>query len=110
MTKPASGCKDNRRCTPSLVSRSSRLSANPAITPFTLTGAHVRLEPLRTEHASMLWGIAKDHLEDLFQWIPYQLKSLEDFQEFNRSVLAEQARGVSLPFATFESKSNHIVG
>jgi RimJ/RimL family protein N-acetyltransferase len=58
----------------------------------------------------MLWEIAKHHLADLFQWIPYQHKSLEDFQEFNRSELEEQSRGVSLPFATFELKSNQIVG
>jgi len=86
------------------------LSAHPVPSPFIVTGAHVRLEPLRAEHAPMLWEIAKDHLADLFQWIPYQLKSLEDFQEFNRSVLQEQSRGVSLPFATFELKSHHIVG
>jgi RimJ/RimL family protein N-acetyltransferase len=86
------------------------LSTNPSISPFTLTGEHVRLEPLRAEHAPMLWEIAKDHLANLFQWIPYQLKSLEDFQEFNRQVLEEQSRGASLPFATFELKSNHIVG
>jgi RimJ/RimL family protein N-acetyltransferase len=86
------------------------LSTNPSISPVTLTGEHVRLEPLRAEHAPMLWEIAKDHLADLFQWIPYQLKSLEDFQEFNRQVLEEQSRGASLPFATFELKSNHIVG
>ena len=88
----------------------SSLSANPPISPFTLTGADVRLEPLRAEHAPMLWEIAKDHLADLFQWIPYQLKSLEDFQEFNRSVLEEQTRGVSLPFATFDLASNRIAG
>jgi RimJ/RimL family protein N-acetyltransferase len=86
------------------------LSTNPSISPFTLTGEHVRLEPLRAEHAPMLWEVAKDHLADLFQWIPYQLKSLEDFQNFNRQVLEEQSRGASLPFATFERKSNHIVG
>lgn len=86
------------------------MNANSIVTPFTLAGAHVRLEPLRAEHAPLLWEIAKDHLGILFQWIPYQLKSLEDFQEFNRSVLEEQRRGVSLPFATFELKSNHIVG
>lgn len=86
------------------------LTASPSITPFTLTGEHVRLEPLRAEHAPMLWEIAKDHLADLFQWIPYQLKSLDDFQEFNRSVLEEQNRGVSLPFATFKLKSNQIAG
>ena len=86
------------------------MSTNPSISPFTLTGEHVRLEPLRAEHAPMLWEVAKDHLADLFQWIPYQLKSLEDFQNFNRQVLEEQSRGASLPFATFERKSNHIVG
>lgn len=86
------------------------LGANPTTSPFTLTGAHVRLEPLRAEHAPLLWEIAKDNLADLFQWIPYQLKSLEDFQEFNRSVLDEQDRGVSLPFATLDLASNHIAG
>jgi len=77
---------------------------------FSLEGAHVRLEPLRPEHASMLWEIAKDHLEGLFQWIPYRLQSLDDFQEFNRQTVEERERGVSVPFATFEHKSNQIVG
>ena len=58
----------------------------------------------------MLWEIAKGHLSALFQWIPYKLESLEDFQAFNRQVLDEQSRGVSVPFATFERSSNQIVG
>jgi len=86
------------------------LSANPVISPFSLQGSHVRLEPLRAEHAPLLWEVARDHVADLFQWIPYQLSSLEDFQEFNRQVLDEQRRGVSIPFATFELKSNDIAG
>jgi len=86
------------------------LSTIPAISPFSLEGTHVRLEPLRPEHAAMLWEIAKDHLADLFQWIPYQLESLGHFEEFNRQVLEEQKRGVSIPFATYERSSNQIVG
>ncbi len=86
------------------------MSANPSISPFSLEGAHVRLEPLRPEHAPMLWDIAKDHLADLFQWIPYQLESRGQFQDFNQQVLDEQRRGVSIPFATFERASNRIVG
>jgi len=78
--------------------------------PFSLEGKYVRLEPLRPEHAPMLWEIAKGHLSDLFQWIPYKLQSPEDFQAFNRQVLEEQARGVSAPFATFERSSSQIVG
>jgi RimJ/RimL family protein N-acetyltransferase len=75
-----------------------------------LEGAHVRLEPLRPEHASLLWEIAKEHLTDLFRWIPYKLESLEEFQEFNARVLDEQARGLSVPFATFQLEPNQIVG
>lgn len=58
----------------------------------------------------MLWEIAKDHLKDLFQWIPYRLESLDDFRKFNRQVLEEQERGASVPFATFERKSKQIAG
>ena len=86
------------------------MSTTPVISPFSLEGKYVCLEPLQAEHAPILWNIAKNHLSDLFQWIPYKLESLEDFQAFNRLVLDEQARGVSVPFATFERSANQIVG
>jgi RimJ/RimL family protein N-acetyltransferase len=54
--------------------------------------------------------ITKDPLDELFRLIPYRLQSLQDFQDFNRLVLQEQERGLSLPFATFERSSGHIVG
>ena len=60
------------------------LSTNPVISPLGLEGRHVRLEPLRAEHAAALWEIAKNDLGDLFQWIPYPLKSLSHFEQFNR--------------------------
>jgi RimJ/RimL family protein N-acetyltransferase len=86
------------------------LSLSPAISPFLLEGAHVRLEPLRPEHAAMFWELVKNDLGDLFRWIPYRLRSLEDFQEFNRRVLEEHRRGVSVPFATYERSSNQLAG
>ena len=86
------------------------MNTTPAISPFSLEGRYVRLEPLRAEHATLLWEVAKDHLADLFQWIPYQLNSLEDFQAFNRQVLEEQARGLTVPFSTIERGSNQVVG
>jgi RimJ/RimL family protein N-acetyltransferase len=86
------------------------LSTGAVVSPFSLQGRHVRLDPLQPEHAAQLWAIAKDHLDKLFRWIPYRLESLEDFQAFNRRVLDEQAHGVSLGFATLESGSNQIVG
>ena len=86
------------------------MNTHSFIAPFSIAGTNVLLEPLRPEHAALLWEIAKDHLDDLFRWIPYQLKSLQDFQAFNRQVLDDQERGLSIPFATVERSSNRIVG
>jgi N-acetyltransferase len=86
------------------------LGASPVVTPFSLEGTHVRLDPLKTEHAPVLWDVVKDHLDSMFKWIPYRLASLDDFQAFNRQVLDEQRRGLSVPFATLERKTARIVG
>lgn len=86
------------------------MGTNALVSSVTLEGAHVRLEPLRSEHADMLWEIASGHLQELFQWIPYRLESLADFRQFNQHVLGEQERGVSIPFATFLRVGNQIVG
>ena len=86
------------------------MNTNSFIAPASLEGTHVRLEPLRAEHAPLLWEIVKGHLDDMFRWIPYRLQSLQDFEAFNRQVLEEQERGLSLPFATVERNSNNIVG
>jgi RimJ/RimL family protein N-acetyltransferase len=68
------------------------------------------LEPLRSEHAEALWDIARDHLAQLFEWIPYKLESLKDFEALNAQVLDEHKRGVSVPFVTIERSSGKIVG
>jgi RimJ/RimL family protein N-acetyltransferase len=86
------------------------LNTHSLIAPFSLEGAHVRLDPLRPEHAPLLWEIVKDHLDDIFRWIPYRLQSLQDFKAFNRQVQNEQKCGLSIPFATFDRSSNRIVG
>ncbi|MGH9516056.1 MAG: GNAT family N-acetyltransferase [Terriglobales bacterium] len=78
--------------------------------PFSLEGTHVRLDPLRPEHVPMLWEIVKEHLDDIFRWIPYRLQSLQDFEAFNRQVHDEQQRGLSVPFATMERSSGKVVG
>jgi RimJ/RimL family protein N-acetyltransferase len=86
------------------------LASNIVASPITLEGPNVRLEALRPRHAEVLWAIARDSLEELFQWIPYRLESLADFRRFNRQVLSEQRRGTSLPFATLVRAGDHIAG
>jgi RimJ/RimL family protein N-acetyltransferase len=79
-------------------------------TPITLEGSVVRLEPIRREHAEIFWEIAKDALDDIFQWIPYRMKTPEDFQHLIEKALAEQARGDSIVFATVERSSGRVIG
>jgi RimJ/RimL family protein N-acetyltransferase len=78
--------------------------------PITLEGSVVRLEPIRHSHAELFWEAAKDALDDIFQWIPYRMKSKEDFQLIVDKALAEQQRGESVVFATVERSSGKVIG
>src|SRR5579862_3252582 len=89
---------------------SSTASAMNIVLPVTLEGSVVRLEPIRREHAELFWDVAKDNLEDIFRWIPYPMKSPEDFQKLVDKAFDEQERGESIVFATVERKSGRAVG
>lgn len=80
------------------------------VSPITLRGSVVRLEPICREHAGLFWHAAKDAIDDIFQWIPYRMKTREDFDRLVEKALAEQARGESIVFATVEEKSGRVIG
>ena len=80
------------------------------VTPITLEGSAVRLEPVRREHAELFWEAAKDALDDIFRWIPYRMQSPEDFEHLLDKALAEQDRGESIVFATVERGSRRVIG
>jgi RimJ/RimL family protein N-acetyltransferase len=79
-------------------------------TPVTLEGSVIRLDPIRREHAELFWQAAKDALDDIFQWIPYRMKTHEDFERLIEKALGEQERGESVVFATVERKSGQVIG
>jgi N-acetyltransferase len=79
-------------------------------TPITLEGSVVRLEPIRHEHAGIFWEVAQDALDDIFQWIPYRMKTREDFQRLVEKVFDEHERGDSVVFATVERNSGRVIG
>lgn len=78
--------------------------------PVTLEGSVVRLEPLRREHQQLFWDAAKDSLEDIFRWIPYSMKTPEDFRRLVDKAFQEQERGESVVFATVERSSGRVIG
>ena len=80
------------------------------VVPITLQGSFIRLEPLRREHAELFWEISRDDLESIFRWIPYSMKTLDDFQTLIDKAFQEQARGESVVFATIERSSGRAIG
>lgn len=80
------------------------------VVPVTLEGSVVRLEPIRRDHAELFWEVAKNDLEDIFQWIPYAMETPEDFQTLIDKAFAEQERGESVVFATVERASGQTIG
>jgi N-acetyltransferase len=78
--------------------------------PITLEGAAVRLEPISRGHAELFWQIAKNDLDIIFRWIPYSMKTPEDFQRLVEKALSEQERGESVVFATVERPSGRVIG
>ena len=78
--------------------------------PLTLEGSVVRLEPVRREHTELFWEVAKNDLEDIFRWIPYSMRTPEDFRKLVDRAFAEQERGESVVFATVERSSGRTIG
>jgi N-acetyltransferase len=80
------------------------------VTPITLEGSVVRLEPIRRDHAVDFWEVAKNALDDIFEWIPYRMKTREDFQRLVEKAIDEQKRGESVVFANVERGSGRVIG
>jgi N-acetyltransferase len=80
------------------------------VLPLALEGSVVRLEPVRREHAGMFWDVAKNDLDDIFRWIPYAMKTPQDFQHLIARIFHEQERGESVAFATVARSSGRVVG
>ena len=78
------------------------------VEPLTLEGARVCLEPLQCAHSAALAEVGLD--EDLWRWIPVPVTTREEMKAYVEAALAEQARGVSLPFVLIEKSSAKIIG
>jgi N-acetyltransferase len=78
------------------------------VQPLTLSGHHVRLEPLSLAHVDALAAVGLDPV--LWRHVPSRMESAEDMRDYVGAALAEQARGVSLPFAMVEQASSRVIG
>jgi N-acetyltransferase len=63
-----------------------------------------------TTTPASFWEVAKDSLEDIFRWIPYSMKTPEDFEKLIAKALEEQECGESVVFATVDRSSGRTIG
>lgn len=78
------------------------------LTPVTLEGAHVRLEPLTINHADALSRVAAD--SSIWTWFTEPLDAPEAMRAWIDAALALQRAGTALPFATIDRHTNTVVG
>jgi RimJ/RimL family protein N-acetyltransferase len=87
---------------------STNMQKSYLMNPITLTGTHVRLEPLEESHLDALCEVGLD--PELWKWIPSQVLDRDQMLRFIRTQLADQEKGTALPFATIDQASGKIVG
>ncbi|HEX5480536.1 MAG TPA: GNAT family protein [Dehalococcoidia bacterium] len=78
------------------------------VTPCTLEGRHVRLEPLELEHMDELWEVAQ--APELWRWTATKIHSREALRDYLVSALADRERGVALPFTTRDAATGRAIG
>lgn len=86
----------------------SRQAVLPALSPVTLAGTRVRLEPLAQAHVDAL-ARAGLHPE-LWRLQPAVIATVDDMRRYVEKALDEQARGASLPFVIVEQGSERVIG
>ena len=78
--------------------------------PITLTGAHVRLEPLKLDHVADLTRAASTDPE-IWRFMPYPTVITEaDMLAQIQDLLGRQARGTDLPFAVWHLAEDRAIG
>ena len=76
--------------------------------PVTLTGQHIRLEPLSIDHHGELCEVGLE--PDLWRWTITEVLTPEDMRAYMQTALQWQKDGTALPFVTIEKASGRVVG
>lgn len=84
------------------------LLMTPPLTPVTLAGAHVRLEPLAESHVEALCAVGLDAA--LWMWSLSHVATPDDMRAYVAEALAERARGTAMPFVHVEQATGRVVG
>ncbi|RYF37946.1 MAG: N-acetyltransferase [Comamonadaceae bacterium] len=78
------------------------------LTPVTLAGSHVRLEPLTLDHVPALAQAGLHPV--LWELQPAPIRTEEDMRGYVATALDDQQRSQSLPFAIVRQQDGEVIG
>lgn len=79
-----------------------------SITPVTLTGSWVELEPLQAEHSHALWAVGQH--ESIWRYMPFAIESAKSMQVLVSNLLRQQEQGQAQPFVTKLVSTGEVIG
>ena len=78
------------------------------LTPVTLEGSVVRMEPLSLDHVAALSDVGLDR--SLWALTSIWVSTAAEMRDYVEQALAEQRAGTALPFATVERATGQVIG
>jgi RimJ/RimL family protein N-acetyltransferase len=84
------------------------MAAKMIVSPVTLEGPRLRLEPLSPSHHAALCAVGLD--VELWRWIPAPVRTPDEMADYIAVALHEQAKGTALPFVIVEKTGGGVVG
>jgi N-acetyltransferase len=79
------------------------------VTPITLTGSHVRLEPLSEEHVPDLAAVGCD--DRIWEFLVYgKIRTEKEMRGWVQEMLFRQSQGKDLPFSVINLESGRAIG
>lgn len=76
--------------------------------PITLTGRHIRLEPMRLGHAAGLLEAGRS--DDVWTWLPAKPSTPESMDRWISRTLGSEAQGREYPFVVVRLADQRIIG
>ena len=76
--------------------------------PITLSGKHIRLEPMRPLHAQALLEAGRD--EAIWTWMPARPVTAETMDRWIQNAMEAESQGREYPFVVVRLEDNRVMG
>jgi N-acetyltransferase len=84
------------------------VSSRPPLGPITLTGTHIRLEPMRPAHADQL--LEAGRAPEIWEWMPTRPITAESMDAWLAKAIQAESQGREYPFTVVRLDDSRVIG